>query len=74
MTAELITLGETMGVLAADEIGPLRNGHRMVLGIAGAESNVAIGVSRLGHRATWVGRVGGVAGDDRPGQGTEGPA
>jgi 2-dehydro-3-deoxygluconokinase len=59
MTAELVTLGETMGVLAADEIGPLRNGHRMVLGIAGAESNVAIGVSRLGHRATWVGRVGG---------------
>jgi len=55
---ELVTLGETMGVVAADEIGPLRNGHRMVLGIAGAESNVAIGVSRLGHRSAWVGRVG----------------
>ncbi len=59
MTAELVTLGETMGVLAADEIGPLRNGHRMVLGVAGAESNVAIGVSRLGRPATWIGRVGG---------------
>lgn len=58
MTAELVTLGETMGVLAADEVGPLRGGHRMVLGIAGAESNVAIGVSRLGHRAAWIGRVG----------------
>lgn len=56
--AELVTLGETMGVLAADEIGPLRNGHRMVLGFAGAESNVAVGVSRLGHQVAWVGRVG----------------
>jgi 2-dehydro-3-deoxygluconokinase len=58
VTAELVTIGETMGVLAADEIGPLRNGHRMLLGVAGAESNVAIGVSRLGHRAAWIGRVG----------------
>lgn len=58
MSVELVTLGETMGVLAADEIGPLRNGHRMVLGIAGAESNVAIGVSRLGHQVAWIGRVG----------------
>ncbi|MGH8891331.1 MAG: sugar kinase [Acidothermaceae bacterium] len=55
---ELVTVGETMGVVAADEIGPLRNGHRMLLGIAGAESNVAIGVSRLGHHSAWVGRVG----------------
>jgi len=56
--AELVTFGETMGVLSADEIGPLRSGHRMLLGVAGTESNVAIGVSRLGHRAAWVGRVG----------------
>jgi 2-dehydro-3-deoxygluconokinase len=54
----LVTIGETMGLVAADEIGPLRNGHRMVLGFAGAESNVAIGVRRLGQRAAWVGRVG----------------
>jgi 2-dehydro-3-deoxygluconokinase len=56
--AEFVTLGETMGVLGADEIGPLRNGHRMVLGVAGAESNVAVGVRRLGHTAAWIGRVG----------------
>lgn len=56
--AEFVTFGETMGLLAADEIGPLRNGHRMVLGVAGAEGNVAIGVSRLGRRAAWFGRVG----------------
>jgi 2-dehydro-3-deoxygluconokinase len=58
MTVELVTFGETMGVLAADELGPLHNGHRMVLGIAGAESNVAIGVRRLGHVVAWAGRVG----------------
>jgi len=61
MTAEpleLVTFGETMGLLAADELGPLRNGHRMVLGVAGAESNVAIGVRRLGHSVAWAGRVG----------------
>jgi 2-dehydro-3-deoxygluconokinase len=55
---ELVTFGETMGLLATDELGPLRNGHRMVLGMAGAESNVAIGVRRLGHTVAWVGRVG----------------
>jgi 2-dehydro-3-deoxygluconokinase len=55
---ELVTFGETMGVLAADELGPLRNGHRMLLGMAGAESNVAIGVRRLGHPVAWAGRVG----------------
>jgi 2-dehydro-3-deoxygluconokinase len=61
MTAEpveLVTFGETMGLLATDELGPLRNGQRMVLGIAGAESNVAIGVRRLGHSVAWAGRVG----------------
>jgi 2-dehydro-3-deoxygluconokinase len=58
VTAEVVTFGETMGLLAADEVGPLRSGHRMVLGVAGTESNVAIGVSRLGHRVAWAGRVG----------------
>jgi 2-dehydro-3-deoxygluconokinase len=58
MTVEFVTFGERMGVLAADELGPLRNGHRMVLGMAGSESNVAIGVRRLGHSVAWAGRVG----------------
>jgi 2-dehydro-3-deoxygluconokinase len=55
---EVVTFGETMGRLAAEEIGPLRSGHRVVLGVAGAESNVAVGVRRLGHSAAWAGRVG----------------
>ena len=54
----LVTLGETMGLLRAVEYGPLRHARALQLGIAGAESNVAIGVRRLGHPATWVGRLG----------------
>lgn len=57
MTA-LVTLGETMAVLAADRPGPLACGTSLRLGFAGAEATVAIGVSRLGHQASWTGRVG----------------
>ncbi|AGZ44839.1 sugar kinase [Actinoplanes friuliensis] len=54
----LVTLGETMGLVAADSIGPLEYARSFSLGIGGAESNVAIGVARLGGTATWLGRVG----------------
>jgi 2-dehydro-3-deoxygluconokinase len=54
----LVTLGETMGLLRTVEYGPLRHARHLQLGVAGAESNVAIGVRRLGHPATWVGRLG----------------
>ncbi|MER7822603.1 sugar kinase [Streptomyces sp. NPDC096097] len=54
----LVTLGEAMAVLAADRPGPLASGSSLRLGFAGAEATVAIGVSRLGHPASWTGRVG----------------
>ncbi len=54
----LLTFGETMGVVAADDIGPLAHARHFSFGIAGAESNVAVGVARLGGDATWLGRVG----------------
>ncbi|RSM63981.1 sugar kinase [Actinoplanes sp. ATCC 53533] len=38
--------------------GPLRLGGDLRLSVAGAESNVAIGLARLGHRTRWAGRVG----------------
>ncbi|MGW1024698.1 sugar kinase [Streptomyces sp. NPDC002577] len=53
----LVTVGEVLGVLSASEPGPLALGTGLRLGIAGAESNVAVGVSRLGGSATWIGRV-----------------
>lgn len=54
----LVTLGETMGLLAPAEAGPLHRGQTMRLSVGGSESNVAIGARRLGHPATWIGRVG----------------
>jgi 2-dehydro-3-deoxygluconokinase len=54
----LITFGETMGLVAADGIGPLEYARSFSFGIGGAESNVAIGVARLGQQVTWFGRVG----------------
>jgi 2-dehydro-3-deoxygluconokinase len=54
--AEVVTFGETMAALRS--AGPLRLGGNLGLSVAGAESNVAIGLARLGHRAAWIGRVG----------------
>jgi len=54
----LLTFGESMGLINADGIGTLDLVRRAVVGIGGAESNVAIGVARLGQPATWIGRIG----------------
>ncbi|WP_042406069.1 sugar kinase [Streptacidiphilus carbonis] len=54
----LVTLGESMAMLCSPRPGPLRHAPHLDLSIAGAESNVAIGVRRLGHPAAWIGRVG----------------
>ncbi len=63
MSGGLVTLGETMGLVVQSHAGSLRNGEAMTFGMGGSESNVAIGVRRLGMPATWIGRVG----DDPPG-------
>jgi 2-dehydro-3-deoxygluconokinase len=54
----LVTFGETMALVTSLDIGPLRHATRLGLGVAGSESNVAIGVRRLGQAAAWMGRVG----------------
>jgi 2-dehydro-3-deoxygluconokinase len=54
----VVTLGETMGLMRAASIGSLEHVSDLQLHIGGAESNVAIGVARLGRAATWMGRVG----------------
>ncbi len=55
MTA-VVTVGETMVLLDAPASGRL--GPALPVGIGGAESNVAIGLARLGVDCTWVSRVG----------------
>jgi 2-dehydro-3-deoxygluconokinase len=54
----LFTFGETMGLVSADGIGLIEYARSFSFGIGGAESNVALGVARLGGTATWLGRVG----------------
>ncbi|WP_427129227.1 sugar kinase [Pseudarthrobacter sp. S9] len=58
MTAavELLTFGESMVSLRS--AGPLSVGGSLRMHVAGAESNVAVGVARLGHRVAWAGVVG----------------
>jgi 2-dehydro-3-deoxygluconokinase len=56
--AEVVTLGETMVMFSPDQNGPLRYAQRFQKRIAGTESNVAIGLVRLGHSAAWISRVG----------------
>ncbi|MGW0664530.1 sugar kinase [Streptodolium elevatio] len=55
---EVLTLGETMVLLCAPGIGPLRHARSLDVAIGGAESNVAVGLTRLGVRTAWIGRVG----------------
>lgn len=56
MTVDLLTFGESMVSLRST--GPLASGGTLNMQVAGAESNVAIGVARLGHTAAWAGSVG----------------
>lgn len=56
--AEVVTLGETMVLMRSARPGPLSHSAMFELGTGGAESNVAIGLCRLGATVDWVGRVG----------------
>jgi len=59
---DLLTIGETMVSLRTPRA--MRLGGDAHLSIAGSETNVAIGLARLGHTATWLGAVG----NDEPGR------
>ncbi len=47
-----------MVLLTPTTTGPLRYAHTFSRGLGGAESNVAIGLARLGKKAGWMSRVG----------------
>lgn len=55
---DVLTLGETMVLLNPHESGPLRHSMDFRKRIGGAESNTAIGLARLEHRAAWMSRLG----------------
>ena len=58
MNLDVVTFGEAMLMLIADRPGPLEDAESFAKRTAGAETNVAIGLSRLGLRVGWVSRLG----------------
>ncbi|MDX6514786.1 MAG: 2-dehydro-3-deoxygluconokinase [Gaiellaceae bacterium] len=54
----VLTAGETMALLDPVGDGEPRYGDALTLRVAGAESNFAIALARLGVEVTWVSRVG----------------
>ena len=55
---DVVTLGETMVLFTPMGDGPLRYVHHFEKGSAGPQSNVCIGLTRLGHSAGWISRLG----------------
>ena len=58
MRKKIITLGETMAAFAPEKPGMIRYAKGFEWSAAGAESNLAIGVCKLGHRASWISQLG----------------
>jgi sugar/nucleoside kinase (ribokinase family) len=55
---EVVTLGEAMVLFVAGETGPLETVRHFEKRTAGAETNVAVGLARLGLGVSWVSRLG----------------
>jgi len=55
---DVVTVGETMAALAPGEVGSLKYINNFAKYIAGAESNVAIGIKRLGFRSGFISKLG----------------
>lgn len=55
---DMITFGEALMLLVADRPGPLENAEYFYKRCAGAETNVAIGMARLGLKVGWASRLG----------------
>lgn len=55
---DVVTFGEAMVLMIAAEPGPLEQVHAFHKRTAGAETNFAIGMARLGFRTAWASRLG----------------
>jgi len=56
--AEVLTIGEPMGLFVADDAVALKDAEHFTRYVCGAEVNFSIGLSRLGHKVSYVSRVG----------------
>lgn len=55
---DMVTFGESMVLFSPDSSGPLRYVQNFNKSIAGAESNVAIALAKLGHEVGWFSKIG----------------
>ncbi|XZF76982.1 sugar kinase [Bacillus sp. AL-1R] len=55
---DIITFGEAMAMFIADKSGKLFEINHYTRALAGAETNTAIGFSRLGFKTGWASKVG----------------
>lgn len=55
---DVVTLGESMVLFTPNCMGYMRHASSFSAQVGGAESNVAIGLARLGHRSGWISRLG----------------
>lgn len=55
---EVVTFGESMGLLMPTGTKGIEYSAHFEKSLAGAESNLAIGVARLGRKSGWFGRLG----------------
>ena len=58
MSIDVVTFGEAMMLLVADQPGPLERAQAFFKRTAGAETNAAIGLARLGLQVAWCSRLG----------------
>ena len=58
MSYDLVALGETMLALAPAHGTSIRTAISLLVDHAGAESNTAVGLARLGLRTAWVSSLG----------------
>ena len=55
---DVVTLGECMALVYPEQLIPLSQSKGLQLDLAGAESNLCIGLSRLGFKARFISRLG----------------
>ncbi len=55
---DAVTVGETMAMVRTKNPGKPLNNDACTLALGGAESNVAIGLARLGYRVRWISALG----------------
>jgi 2-dehydro-3-deoxygluconokinase len=55
---EVLTIGEPMGLLVAEEVKPLKDVEHFTRYVCGAEVNFAVGLARLEHGVAYVSKIG----------------